>query len=90
MSTPEIIGIIVGAVSIIGVIWGAFWAIGKVVFKLGEYKGHLESSKQETDDKITQLSTTFVAFRKEVNTKLDNISDRLSKVEGKIENTHKK
>lgn len=85
MSTAEIIGIIFGSISIIGVIWGGIWALSKVMFNLGEYKGHLDASKKEADAKISKLSANFMSFSKEVNGKLDNISDRLSKVKGKLE-----
>lgn len=85
MSTYEIVGTVIGSITILSIILGSIWAITKIVFKLGEYKGSLDASKKETDSKISELNSIFLNFSKEANTKLDNISDRLSKVEGKLE-----
>lgn len=85
MSTYEIIAVVFGSISIIAIIGGAYWALTKIAFKLGEYKGHLDASKEDVDSKIKDLNSSFMSFSKEVNGKLDNISDRLSKVEGKLE-----
>lgn len=85
MSTSEIFGIILASATIISIIFGAIWAFSKIMFKLGEYKGNLDTSKKEADDKISNLTASFMTFSTEVNKKLDNISDRLSKLEGKME-----
>lgn len=85
MSTYEIIAVIFGSISVIAIVFGAYWALTKIAFKLGEYKGHLDASKKETDSKISKLNVSFMAFSKEANSKLDNISERISKVEGKLE-----
>lgn len=85
MSTYEIIGIIFGSITIFSLIWGAIWAYTKLIFKLGKYKQQIDSAKEDTDDKIKELNASFMSFSSDVNTKLDNISNRLAKVEGKLE-----
>lgn len=85
MSTYQIIGTIIGSISAIAIIWGGISAFMKLSFKLGEYKGRLDASKEETNSKIDSLNSSFMTFSKETNIKLDSISERLSKVEGKLE-----
>lgn len=46
MSTYEIIGIIAGAASVVGMMWGAVWAVCKVMFMFGEYKGKQDALKE--------------------------------------------
>lgn len=64
MSTYEIIGIIAGAASVVGMMWGAVWAVCKVMFMFGEYKGKQDALREYSEENIKKLNTTFIAFSK--------------------------
>lgn len=73
--------------------WGAVWAVCKVMYMFGEYKGKQEEFKDNTEKAMNKLNVTFMSF----STKLDNVNKNLekqgesiAKLEGKIEEISKK
>lgn len=93
MNTYEIIGCIAGAASIIGMMWGAVWAVCKVMFMFGEYRGKQDSFKEYTEDNIKKLHTTFITFSEKLdnlNKKIDSQSKSIAKLEERTRNKDNK
>jgi hypothetical protein len=93
MSTYEIIGIIAGAASVVGMMWGAVWAVCKVMFMFGEYKGKQDALKEYSEENFKKLNTTFIAFSEKLdsmNKKIDTQNTLITKLETKVDNIEKK
>lgn len=93
MSTYEIIGIIAGAASVVGMMWGAVWAVCKVMFMFGEYKGKQDALKEYSEENFKKLNTTFIAFSEKLDSmdkKIDTQNTLIIKLETKVDNIEKK